>query len=907
MGKGSDWIRAKTREVLKGFLSRQPGNISQPALNQAENITFTNGQKTKGKTDSGIKVDVIPMGRLRTRELGIMVGPKQFLCKGPSVRYKTIDGSLLTGYYLVENDDSTRLYIRKANQEDGTGNSNWYEIEDLPEEGFIPGQFYSGFKQNYICNKPCFSPSGRHIFIPCFPNESNISNAEIKFILIKNFTLITRESDNKKIVSGTRTTHTVSLNQFTSSLETAGYPSPPSVNEADLQPLASTYKRKPLYSDMMTQSTYYTAETDPEILDVFPTSGLTYYTLCGYDNIAYRRIPEDAFLFQADYGFFFWFTEDSQGNPKVDIYSKYIARSTMYKVYHIDHFESDSDCNTGYTPFVVTNVAQFGSPLIFTTQGTPVITAMGNPIVVNSSPSFEGPSSTTVPTFEYATPQYNLQSGSTVFTCLMFHLSFNSNFSNAITTISGSESQIIAANGANVAGVDAGLGGDYAVFFYTRRSIDPHTPSSYSLANYDWSAYNKLLFFARISNPASGVNIPADSMTFVVNPQYEYTGSPGFFGNQTITASMVEYPIKHAAIAPGAIQQLVMFEVDFGGPGPSQVQGVGLQQYPQPALLINYAVAILDEGYILSNLQGDPTYSSATWDQDTEEAVVTLTVNGEQFFVRLDEESFLMNGFPTPSFNTEGPLSTSSQQYDCIYGGTAILSLDGGTVADPDTLKFPNTTLPSYYLMFMSFNLSHGICKISNLQSESPTIISKMLGNSENNQITENTGNFYYNSGTGTSAIHLFQGAIAKTSTNGNPIFDMLDGFTAVGGGSDASVIQTYDLSFNPVEVEYRVPAILGSAQAKPNISPSQQYEEPQRLTTDQKYIPPPDLIDVYENYIIRQTRSLTWMALLCDDGEEHSIIKKLTYNQADDEFVESNTNGKVVSSGNIIDWTLKT
>ncbi len=111
MGKGSDWIKNKTREVLKGFLSRQPGNISQQSLNQAEYITFTNGQKTRGKTDSGIEVDVIPIGRLRTRELGILVGPKQFLCKGPSVRYKSIDGGQENGYLIASTMEN--YYIRK--------------------------------------------------------------------------------------------------------------------------------------------------------------------------------------------------------------------------------------------------------------------------------------------------------------------------------------------------------------------------------------------------------------------------------------------------------------------------------------------------------------------------------------------------------------------------------------------------------------------------------------------------------------------------------------------------------------------------------------------------------------------------------------------------------------------------
>jgi hypothetical protein len=115
MGFG-DFVRKETRRVLNNLLSQQPGNISPPGLNNTEFITFTNGERTKGKTDSGIEVDTIPIGMPRDRDLGIRVGAKQYLVRGRNVRYRSIDQSLDLGLYLYQGivDSNTVYYVRKA-------------------------------------------------------------------------------------------------------------------------------------------------------------------------------------------------------------------------------------------------------------------------------------------------------------------------------------------------------------------------------------------------------------------------------------------------------------------------------------------------------------------------------------------------------------------------------------------------------------------------------------------------------------------------------------------------------------------------------------------------------------------------------------------------------------------------
>lgn len=115
MGFG-DFVRKETRRVLNNLLSQQPGNITPPGLNNTEFITFTNGERTKGKTDSGIEVDTIAIGMPRDRDLGIKVGSKQYLVRGKNVRYRSIDQSKDEGLWLYQGfvDDSIIFYVRKA-------------------------------------------------------------------------------------------------------------------------------------------------------------------------------------------------------------------------------------------------------------------------------------------------------------------------------------------------------------------------------------------------------------------------------------------------------------------------------------------------------------------------------------------------------------------------------------------------------------------------------------------------------------------------------------------------------------------------------------------------------------------------------------------------------------------------
>ena len=191
MGKASDWIRAETDKRLRAFLNTDPYQATAQ-LNAVEYIRFSNQDKTKGVTVSGIEVDTVPKGAVGSSGWGVRLNNTNTYVVGQKEITKLhMDGYITKVRLLLF--DLTNAYVSDS--------VNSYSLDIVKALGYTP---------ELVGNLQfAFSKSGKHIVIINQPVIGGylIPGQVIKWTWLMNYSLFTDPNTKVKSVAWKSTTH----------------------------------------------------------------------------------------------------------------------------------------------------------------------------------------------------------------------------------------------------------------------------------------------------------------------------------------------------------------------------------------------------------------------------------------------------------------------------------------------------------------------------------------------------------------------------------------------------------------------------------------------------------------------------------------------------------------------------
>lgn len=884
----NDFIRRKAAEAAAEAMRKYKTQSGSQQYDSRSKIGCFNADRTKVHFPPDIiEYPVTVIGQPGACAPVSEVSPGQFVATGPMVAFTQVDSSKGDVFVIETDDDSVDLWVRSIE------NNNRYKIKDLNKE------WLSGSFPDSPHNKPCFSPSGRHIFIPFAPEEGPPYGV-IKFNIIKNWKFKTDPDSGEKYISGTTTEHEINIMGFMSSLKEGDEPPTPKPETAptittSYVRTSNTFGGDPVVMDPP-RSLVYQDDPDPGIAKCFPED-ITLIKFGPWENLTTNldhRIPTpETGLFGS--GFCrYWFTEDSDGNPKVDLYSQYEIKRKKHKNYSLLNYGVTGEVGAcPYYAYYNNTIPSFGT-----------IIALFNEDNI-SLPIYPFDESGTVePLFNHAmfkkeVPELLPQA---------FHAGLAHSQSSSGGAMFKAVANFRATGGINPATGSVGELGSFGVYHgISTTGSPPFLP-----ANYDWSKYRKLVFFARFSNGADNPVIPANSIKFIVNPQAgdDY----GFLGSYSVSAPRSEYTISHPKIEESETIDIRSYEVDFGGQGPSQVQAISLEAATTIISATTYtSLGVgMDYNYLLTNINYIPIHGAVEYDSNSGSITLcTVTLGPKTFYI----SPTIMDGHDAPSPTTGFRSENDEPTFVALYGGLPVVAYKAGTEASPiitDEYLTLDSTIGNvdispgngtlaYRITFRTSAFTRGIVSISNLQ-DGGTVSSVELGYTQIGNVINSSGGFQYGP-PGASVLQAFQTLTKQDKNEGIKIFRLLDGYSSSSkaGSGTASVIKTSTEFEILLNIEYRSPAISTVATELHDTG----TDGLSSTSTDGKFIPPPDWSIEYPDSFVRQYDKYLWEGWLIDNGDNKAEFRRIEYDGS--KFDVKIIKGKKSKEGyKVVDWVQK-
>lgn len=213
-GKFEDWLRSETRKRLRGLNAANSGFNTQPQLKDVELITFINGNKTRGKTSSGIEVNTIAKGGVGASGMGYRQPDNSYVVIGQYRKIKSISNTISAYEIQTKTVDGTQRYFI-------------WRLGDSPDKLYsIDVEAILGFSLPF--ESPCqvlFSDDFNHLYVHWSNYDINSVTTEIKYSFALNWQLGTVEGQN--VVTWTsliHKTYTLDLSQFVAEVDPPGLP-----------------------------------------------------------------------------------------------------------------------------------------------------------------------------------------------------------------------------------------------------------------------------------------------------------------------------------------------------------------------------------------------------------------------------------------------------------------------------------------------------------------------------------------------------------------------------------------------------------------------------------------------------------------------------------------------------------
>lgn len=727
-GEGSNWIQNEVDKRLKLYQQSKNVVAVSQQLNAVEFITFTKPDKSEGVTKSNIPVKTIPKGSVEKDGWGIRIGnTNQYIVDRDKVRPKSIDSSLL-GLLLLGNTDashSTELYIRRINDAEGQE----YKVQNIPPEDdllnytfLVTGPFN---RPALTWIGPQFSPSGRHLFLPRMASSTD-PHGTLKFRILKNINLGLDKDGNRVVTCEEIIDKSFTLDYSYASQ--APMVVAPSVPDVDLTTGVTIQ-----YTSETDATTEWEVESDSTINTVFG-SDVPVYDMGLVQNIN-PHLPS-LYNYSALYGqiqnnCFYTFTEDSDGNPVVSYYAEYTAKRFSYKNFRVKSYSSTDTNNSGFFPYIGGSImlpTEIGDPKKFkiaSYDGRSGFTdvngsdSAGN--IIYSKGSGDGtPANATIDslwTYRYLRNACDGRMGSVV-------------VNNAIRIDSTNNIGIVCVNDQNNNWRILSGSSCLKVFNIYQHTTPPYSPSdvptpldlsyftyadgSLTHLTENWSGYQRLYVWLKLSGIA-----PPGSLYLRLNAA---SGSP------------IDILIPHTISSD---TEYKMCELDISGLGITTVADISLiYDDGSPPGSLSYAVyqMWIDTAMVLAKeIFNDPSYGSTFYEvlPPFQGGATPFDTNPRLFRnVNLGTAIFSESISVIYGNENDGTISTPFENDNPwrIYSGFLNSSATqfGGVVNSNS-----GGTEWRFSAQYCNANYQRGLMKISNLQSNSPSLDATLIPNDD--------------------------------------------------------------------------------------------------------------------------------------------------------------------------------